>query len=162
MNNPVQQFMMITGIGILCWVIIRMRFKGHRKAALPVRTGPLGHNANATGYKNQFSGTASLGAPPDVLKWQVELHDLGRELKGELDSKMLAVRSLTRQYDLAAHRLGELIKLAEQVALPPQSPVGVALRLADQGWEIHKIAQAISMSETDTQELLAAGQASKT
>ena len=161
MNNPVQQFMMITGIGILCWVIIRMRFKGRRKAALPVRTGPLGHNANATGYKNQFAGTASLGAPPDVLKWQVELHDLGRELKGELDSKMLAVRNLTRQYDVAANRLGALIKLAEQVQLSPQSPAALALRLAAEGWETSKIARTISMTEAETQQLIAAGRCAK-
>jgi len=106
--------MMCAGLGILCWIIIRTRAKSRRKAALPVIAGPLSYNGNAVKQNNAFTGTASLGAPQELLKWQVELHDLSRELKAELDSKMIAVRAITLQYDQAAHRLSELIQLAEQ------------------------------------------------
>lgn len=117
MNFSPQSLMTLAGIGILCWVMMRNRWKQQKKVNSALVVEPMGHNANATGQPNTFTGTQSLGAPRDVLKWQVELHDLGRELKAELDSKMLAVRALTKQYDQAAQRLAELIRIAEEVNL---------------------------------------------
>ena len=143
-----QQLMMLSGIGLVCWLMMRGRMQRRRSVDLPVITH-LGHNANAFSRSAPFTGTQSLGAPTEVLRWQVELHDLARELKAELDSKMIAVRSMTTAYDQAARRLAELIRLAEQVQLPGTSPLVEARRLANLDWENSKIAAALCLPEID-------------
>lgn len=152
-QEHLQQLMMIAGLGLVCWLMMRGKLRGRKQLQLPT-TFSLGHNDNAQASVAPYTGTKSLGAPAEVLRWQVELHDLGRELKGELDSKLLAVRSMTNAYDQAARRLAEMIRLAEQVQLPAASPLAEARRLAALGWEPNKIAQALSMSEADIAQLL--------
>ncbi len=144
---------MLSGMGLICWLLIRGRMNRRGGGILPVIV-QLGHNANAQSRSMPFTGTQSLGAPTEVLKWQVELHDLGRELKAELDSKLIAVRTLSNSYDQAARRLAELIRMAEQVEVSPTSPLAEARRLASLGWEHAKIAKALELSENQVSQLL--------
>jgi hypothetical protein len=43
--------------------------------------------------------------PPEMASWEVEMHEFVREIKGELDSKMLALQAVTAEADRAAARL---------------------------------------------------------
>ena len=36
-----------------------------------------------------------MDAPPEVLRWQVEMHETARELKAELDTKIAVLQRLT-------------------------------------------------------------------
>lgn len=153
-QEHLQQLMMIAGLGLVCWLLMRGKMRRRKHLQLPT-TFSLGHNGNAQAGVSPFTGTKSLGAPAEVLRWQVELHDLARELKAELDSKLLAVRAMTNSYDQAARRLAEMIRLAEQVQLPAGSPLAEVRRLSELGWEPAKIGQAVSLSETDVAQLLA-------
>ena len=144
-----QSLMMISGLGILCWLVIRSRSNGRRKAKPAVITKHLKHNSNASSQPEPFSGTQSLGAPTDVLKWQIELHDLGRDLKAELDSKMLAVRAITSQYDHAANRLSDLIRLSEEL---PGACADHRIQLASEklrqaGWNESEVADLFAISQ---------------
>jgi hypothetical protein len=38
--------------------------------------------------------SALADAPPEVLRWQVEMHETARDLKAELDSKLSAIQAL--------------------------------------------------------------------
>ena len=139
-SDNLQPLMMMAGLGIICWMLMRSRTARRRSSRPQVMISEnLKHNANASTGHHVFSGTGSLGAPPDVLKWQVELHDLGRELKAELDSKLMAVRSMTLSYDQASQRLNEMIRVAQ---------------LSQQGWTDAKIAQALGLSQADVRPLL--------
>ena len=147
--------MMIAGIGVICWLLIRGRMSNRRRSQNGVIVNTkLAHNANAIGTKHGFTGTSSLGAPPDVLKWQVELHDLGRELKAELDSKLLAVRAMTHSYDRAAGELRDLIAATQNLSLPADSPLERARALSREGWSHEKIASALGIGEADVETLL--------
>lgn len=149
------QIMMMAGMGLMCWLLLRGKMRRKRQSAqLGVAASVLKHNANARTPPSAFSGTQSLGAPPDVLKWQVELHDLGRELKAELDSKLVAVRSMTQSYDRAARRLAELIRMAEEVSIPQNSVLAEARRLAALGWDHKRIAAVLGMPQDDISALL--------
>ncbi|GAB5402108.1 MAG: hypothetical protein Aurels2KO_03390 [Aureliella sp.] len=128
---------------------------GRRKLKETIQIQNLKFNAAATQKPIKFTGTQSLGAPSEVLKWQVELHDLGRQLKGELDSKMLAVTQLTRQCDQASQRLSDMIQLAEQVGSAGDSPLAKAQQLSRDGWPTEKIARVLALSVDDTETLLA-------
>lgn len=145
--------MRIAGGGIIVWLLIRGRMKRRQKTqALKIQN--MKFNGTAKVKPEVYTGTKSLGANADTLKWQVELHDLGREIKGELDSKMLAVASLTRRCDQASNRLGELIKLAEDVRPEAGTPYAKVLQLAAAGWEAEKIGRTLGMSASDVALLL--------
>ncbi|HEY2146745.1 MAG TPA: hypothetical protein VGH32_02335 [Pirellulales bacterium] len=48
----------------------------------------------------------TISAPPrDLEKWEVQMHDLARDLMGQLDSKIRVLELLIRQADEAAARL---------------------------------------------------------
>mgnify|MGYP003678306497 CR=1 FL=1 len=151
-QDHLQQLMMLAGLGLICWLMLRGKMRRRRGQTSP--TFSLGHNSNAKTTAASFSGTKSLGAPAEVLQWQVELHDLARELKGELDSKLVAVGAMTKSYDQAARRLAEMIRLAEQVQLTATSPLSESRRLAELGWEPARIASVLSLSESDVEQLL--------
>lgn len=154
-QDHLQQLMMLAGLGLLCWLMLRGKMR--RRRMQPKATFSLGHNSNAQSAATSFSGTQSLGAPAEVLRWQVELHDLGRELKAELDSKLVAVGAMTQAYDQATRRLAEMIRRAEQVQPPTASPLSETRRLAELGWEPAKIAKVLGLSEPDVRALLGLG-----
>ena len=146
-----QPLMMLSGIGILCWLMLRGRMKGRRKTHGTINEKTLQHNANRSEVPNQFTGTASAGAPGEVLRWQVELHDLARELKAELDSKLIAVRTVTRSYDNAKSQLSELLRTANALGTAPDSPFARVQALTESGWTSEKIAHVLGMSVADVQ-----------
>jgi len=46
-----------------------------------------------------------LDAPPEVARWEVQMHETARELSSRLDSKMSVLQRLTAEADRAAARL---------------------------------------------------------
>ena len=53
-------------------------------------------------------------APPEVHRWQVEMHDTARELSAQLDSKMRALQGFTWAAAQEADRLEELLERSEK------------------------------------------------
>ena len=58
-----------------------------------------------------------MDAPPEILRWQVEMHETARVLKAELDSKMGALQALSRIAREEAQRLEAAIERAEKTGL---------------------------------------------
>ena len=150
--DMLQPLTLVAGMALLTWVMMRSRFK-RKRVDLPVWI-PNSH-PNMPGELEGFQGTGSLGAPPEVLRWQVELHDMARELKAELDSKMLAVTSLSRSYELASKRLSDLIRMAEEVEVAPNSPLAKAQELRAAGWEDARIAEMLGLQQHEAKAFFA-------
>jgi hypothetical protein len=149
-----QVLMRIAGLGIICWLVLRGRakFRGMRQAKI---TSQLKHNANTSGLESTtFSGTQSIGAPAEVLRWQVELHDLGRDLKAELDSKLIAVREMTLRYDAAASRLKKLLEAAEQLHAHSPGVLEQIQTLSRQGQSNEQIAQSVGIPPEEVGRLM--------
>lgn len=53
--------------------------------------------------------TVLRDAPPEVLRWHVELHETARDLKAEIDTKLVALQVLTKQAREEADRLERLL-----------------------------------------------------
>jgi len=66
----------------------------------------------------------SLDAPDDAIRWEVQMHETARDLSGQLDSKMAALRHLIREADRAAGRLEAA--LASAGGVPDASPAAEA------------------------------------
>jgi hypothetical protein len=60
---------------------------------------------------------ALADAPPELTRWQVEMYELSREMKGELDTKMALLQILIRKANEASDRLERAVALAEQRGL---------------------------------------------
>jgi len=61
-----------------------------------------------------------LGASEDFVQWEVQMHDLARELSGKLDSKMSVLAQLIQEADRAAARLEAAIeRLPSSAPSPP-------------------------------------------
>jgi hypothetical protein len=111
---------------------------------------------------------ALADAPPDVNRWQVEMHELARDLKGELDTRIAILQILLRQADQTAARLrglglGEsLDPLAEIERWQPENAASVSsqtqhplasqiLALADDGKTPAEIAAATGLPLGDVE-----------
>jgi hypothetical protein len=53
-----------------------------------------------------------VDAPPEITRWQVEMHDLARDLKGELDTKIAVLEHLVIEARAEADRLEALVERA--------------------------------------------------
>ena len=152
-----QALMMLAGVALLCWMLIRkrMRRKLTHSGSAPIATGSVGlkYNSQAVVKPNNYSGLGSVSAPADALQWQLDLHDLGRELKAELDCKLIAVREMTQAYDRASRRLLALIHAAERSALSQPGVLQSIRELQGEGMSPALIAKQLNLSETDVAEL---------
>lgn len=59
-------------------------------------------------------GTPLVDSPRDISRWQVEMHDLARDLSAQLDSKMGALQHLIRQAAEESERLERAIAAARE------------------------------------------------
>lgn len=156
-NELLQALMMLGGMGLLCWTFIRsrMRKRAGRVTAPAAAATTIGlkYNSQATIKPSNFSGLRSMSAPAEALQWQLDLHDLGRELKAELDCKLLAVREMTAAYDRASRRLLALIHAAERDAPAQLGILKTIETLKSEGLSRELIANRVGLSETDVEEL---------
>lgn len=56
-------------------------------------------------------------APPEILQWQVEMQEIARDVKAELDTKMIALQTLVRVAQQEIHQLESAIARAEDQRL---------------------------------------------
>lgn len=100
------------------------------------------------------------GAPDSIVRWEVEMQELARDLKAEIDSKMVALEHLIHEADRAAGRLETALASAppaatdtecaeEPQATKLQTPESEALReevytLADYGFSVADIASRLA------------------
>jgi hypothetical protein len=56
--------------------------------------------------------------PVEVMRWEVHMHETARELKAELDTKLVALTVLLRDVREAEQRLNQLLEDARQVHVP--------------------------------------------
>ncbi len=63
----------------------------------------------------------TLGAPTPMVNWEVEMHDMARQLAAQLDSKIRVLEHLLHEADRAAARLEAAIAAAPSCAPPPEA-----------------------------------------
>jgi DNA-directed RNA polymerase specialized sigma24 family protein len=63
-----------------------------------------------------------LDAPPEVARWEVQMHETARELSGQLDSKMRVLQALIAEADRAAARLEAAAAKSPEAVEQPAPP----------------------------------------
>lgn len=109
LNAQQSQMMLLAGIVLMGWILIRRQIKSRYRQNSQSRTD---HDFTKTLAKADVPrGIPLASAPPDTQRWQAEMLDLQRELKAELDMKIVVVQSLIRQAD---EKIAELSALQQQ------------------------------------------------
>lgn len=99
------------GLGLVCSVLL---LRTHRQLS----KRPKSELPSPTTFSQprQPAATAHrLDAPRETRQWEVEMHDLARDLKGELDSKIVIVEQLIREAKTQADRLEAAISRATEI-----------------------------------------------
>lgn len=102
--------LMVGGIVLASWLLLR----GSRARWAKSRKNVVDPQAVRRQLDEQDQPASMQSAPAEVLRWQVELHDTARDLKAEIDSKLVALDALTRMARQEADRLERLLKEAEK------------------------------------------------
>lgn len=146
------QFALIAAILVLT---ITMLLRLYRYQARNRRTVTRGKSAAEPAPSHKAT-------PDSVVRWEVEMHELARDLKGEIDSKMVALGHLIRDADRAAQRLEDALEAAvasspsllrskddltpSREALDEQALREEVYMLADYGFSLRDISSRLEMS----------------
>jgi hypothetical protein len=114
LSNQQSQMMMLAGIILMGWILIRRQIKARYRQNAQSRAD---HEFANTLAKVDISRAIPLvTAPPETQRWQAEMLDLQRELKAELDMKIVVVQTLIRQADEKIARLSSLNEHSQRAA----------------------------------------------
>ena len=109
-------WMLLGGMSLLIYLLVRRKtLRNVRRREKPTarKTYP-GKASHPLPQHDACSPSLPLhDAPPEILRWHVEMHDLARDLKGELDTKMVALRALLRMAQDERRRLETLLARLE-------------------------------------------------
>ncbi len=84
----------------------------------PVKTKPDFRSSHADRVPlGDAVGTTFTGAvtPSSIARWETEIHEIGRQIMGRIDSKMVAMQTLTLEANRSANRLEVLLERLEHV-----------------------------------------------
>ncbi len=101
-------------LGIVLLIVILMRRSYRYYGRKGRREKPIKEQFSARGPNKDLP---LVDAPPDLIRWQVEMHDTARDLKAELDSKISALRAVTKMANEASQRLEAAIHRTQEMHL---------------------------------------------
>ncbi|QDS91973.1 hypothetical protein FF011L_07090 [Roseimaritima multifibrata] len=113
-SSQFPQLMMLAGIVLMGWVFVRRQMKSKKRYRQEDRQHRQALKKVAAS-KPQSMPLAD--APVETLRWQGAMFDLQRELKAELETKIMVVQTLLRQVD---ERIQYMETLADKVSPNPQ------------------------------------------
>ncbi|MHB0957710.1 MAG: hypothetical protein ACYC0X_18345 [Pirellulaceae bacterium] len=134
--------MLLAGILLLILILFRRSYRHQRRQNRPCPDP-------ASRPKSVRAADRVLSEPPvQVTQWQVEMHELARTLKAELDTKMRLLQLLIGQARVESERLEQLLAVGDPSRLSAGETVG-----SDRGGavceEIHPQQSAIyAMADT--------------
>ncbi|MGA2034106.1 MAG: hypothetical protein ABSG68_17830 [Thermoguttaceae bacterium] len=83
------------------------------------RSPKTGRTASEAPQSVPFPSPPHADGPPEVVNWDVHMHDTARELAGQLDSKMSALEALILEADRAAARLEAALSRSRDAGRQP-------------------------------------------
>lgn len=127
------QLLAVAGFVMLGWVLARRQLKMRKRVNRETRVANRELEKIRTHREPQLP---LADAPPETQRWQVALFDLQRELKAELDTRIVVVQTLLRQVDDRIARLEKLQSSvpSESLTTGPsrQAPISISQAQIDQ------------------------------
>ncbi|MEM6691515.1 MAG: hypothetical protein AAF664_18955 [Planctomycetota bacterium] len=99
------QWMMFAGFLLLGWVLARRQVKFRKRVNREARIA----NRELEKIRNHKEPAVPLSdAPVETQRWQAAMFDLQRELKAELDTRIVVVQTLVKQLDERIERMEKM------------------------------------------------------
>jgi len=99
------QLLMVAGFVMLGWVLARRTIKMRKRVN---RDAKAANKAIQQIRERKEPPVPLCDAPAETQRWQVAMFDLQRELKAELDTRIVVVQTLLRQVDQRIEHLSAL------------------------------------------------------
>jgi hypothetical protein len=130
MASTLSWSMFLLGVVLMTVILLRRTLRySRRRRQLEPRAAATRPVVN----REPDRGQPLIDAPPELLRWQVEMHETARDLKAELDSKLSALQTLVRLAREERERLEHAIRRAERLGLSEHRDALEQIeRLADQ------------------------------
>jgi len=90
------QFLMVGGFVMIAWVLARRKIRNDKRVHKDTRAA----NKVIRAIREHKEPSLPLSdAPPETQRWQAAMFDLQRDLKAELDTRIIVVQTLLNQVD---------------------------------------------------------------
>jgi hypothetical protein len=122
------QIALLAGIGLFVFVLLRRTARTFKTSPPPSARTSGDDSPRSRAPATLPIGSArvrSVAGSAEQESWEVEMHELARELRGQIDTKMRALEALIKAADEAIGRLEHAIDHAESLGLlDEREPVG--------------------------------------
>ncbi len=106
-SNMLSYGMLLAGMVVLGWVMLRLARRRRNSAKAE----------NASAPPDSTARRQSTIAPPEASRWMVELQEHSREVRAEIDTKLVTLQVLLRQTEEERARLEAAIAEARRLGL---------------------------------------------
>jgi hypothetical protein len=142
------QFLMVGGFVMLAWVLARRKIRAGKKVHEDTKRA----NREIKLMREHKEPSVPLsGAPAETQRWQAAMFDLQRELKAELDTRIIVVQTLLNQVDVKINQLNRLQSELEPVHAADLSIRTKIQELVQRGLNAREIAMKIGMPLDDVE-----------
>ena len=133
---------------MLAWVLARRKIRAGKRVNADTRRA----NKVIQSMREHKEPSIPLsGAPVETQRWQAAMFDLQRELKADLDTRIIIVQTLLKQVDEKIDTLNNL-QADPNTALPPDSSIRAKMQeLMQRGLNAREIAMKTGMSLNDVE-----------
>lgn len=142
------QFLMVGGFVMLAWVLARRKIRAGKKVHEDTKRA----NREIKLMREHKEPSVPLsGAPAETQRWQAAMFDLQRELKAELDTRIIVVQTLLNQVDEKIYQLNSLQSELEPVHAAELSIRTKIQELVQRGLNAREIAMNTGMPLDDVE-----------
>ena len=133
---------------MLAWVLARRKIRAGKRVNADTRRA----NKVIQSMREHKEPSIPLsGAPVETQRWQAAMFDLQRELKADLDTRIIIVQTLLKQVDEKIDTLNNL-QADPNTTLPPNSSIRAKMQeLMQRGMNAREIAMKTGMSLNDVE-----------
>ena len=133
---------------MLAWVLARRKIRAGKRVNADTRRA----NKVIQSMREHKEPSIPLsGAPIETQRWQAAMFDLQRELKADLDTRIIIVQTLLKQVDEKIDTLNNL-QADPNTTLPPDSSIRAKMQeLMQRGMNAREIAMKTGMSLNDVE-----------
>lgn len=122
--NP--NVLLVAGLALAAFVLLR-KSRGLFSAVVKTEPPP---SPRRELFAAKSRDSALTDAPVEVLRWQVEMHQTARDLKAEIDTKLVALQAITRLAHEERQRLEATIEHARRMGIESRDVLDTIENLA--------------------------------
>ena len=111
LEDNTSTIMMLAAMLIVLTLMMRRVYRYRQRQR---REETRGRKQNSALHAQRPPVKSLAGAPDDIVRWQVQLHEMARDIQAEIDTKLRLLQTLTVQARQAAAELNAALDRARE------------------------------------------------